>query len=236
MAVSQILPSGRCNGFVVRTQSSRRTWTTLAILVSAGLLTRLPDANAFPKHRRVWHSCHAHYRFIKVWRASPYKAQSSLPHAQETVCPLRRMLPIRCCRCLFHQSLPHCASTERQSPIVRATSMQYVQGTSLHHLQQVSAAPSMPCHRHRVRTWCVYMPVCPGTDRGTVRHHLQYRNHPEIFLWKDCLHYCSTITQYADRMVSIIREYFYLRDQFCVSWLFIHSYMFNITTKVYIYF
>lgn len=36
--------------------------------------------------------------------------------------------------------------------------------------------------------------------------------YPEIFLWKDCLHYCSTITQYADRMVSIIREYFYLRE------------------------
>ena len=60
MAVSQILPSDRCNGFVVRTQSSRRTWTTLAILVSAGLLTRRPDANTFPQHRRVWHSCHTH--------------------------------------------------------------------------------------------------------------------------------------------------------------------------------
>ena len=41
--------------------------------------------------------------------------------------------------------------------------------------------------------------------------------YPKIFLWKDCLHYCNTITQYADRMVSIIREDLYLRDQFCVS-------------------
>ena len=103
-------------------------------------------------YRRVWHSCHAHYRFIKVWRASPYKAQSSLPHAQETVCPLRRMLPIRCCRCLFHQPQPHCASTERQSQIERATSRLYDRETSRHPLQQVCAAPSMPCHILRVRT------------------------------------------------------------------------------------
>ena len=40
---------------------------------------------------------------------------------------------------------------------------------------------------------------------------------PEIFLWKYHFHYCSAIRQYTDRMVSIIREYFYLRDQFCVS-------------------
>ena len=50
----------------IRAQSTRRTSMTFfqqasrCGTFSAGLLTRRPDANTFPKHRRVWHSCHTH--------------------------------------------------------------------------------------------------------------------------------------------------------------------------------
>ena len=74
----------------IRAQSTRRTSMTFfqqasrCGTFSAGLLTRRPDANTFPKHRRVWHSCHTHasckemHSFSGFFVRARYKGGSQL--------------------------------------------------------------------------------------------------------------------------------------------------------------